>query len=83
MASFEAAGALRKRDPNGPITIVGDEPHPPYDRPPLSEQFLRAEMSREELFLKPPTHYAEHKIDLFLGVAVDRLDPNAAVRCSG
>jgi NADPH-dependent 2,4-dienoyl-CoA reductase/sulfur reductase-like enzyme len=77
LASSQAAREIRDADPEGSILLVGEEPHVPYDRPPLSKEFLRGEKSREELFYDLETFYREHTIDLALGVRVEALDPDA------
>ena len=50
LASNRAAKTLHQKDPEGSILLVGEEPHVPYNRPPLSKEFLRGEHSREKLF---------------------------------
>ena len=52
LAGFSAAQALRKRGFDGTITVVGEEPHLPYRRPPLSKQFLSGEWDRPRLDLR-------------------------------
>ncbi len=74
LASGQAAKHLRENDPQGPIALVGQEPYVPYDRPPLSKEFLRGEKPREALFFDPEQYFHAHGIDLVLGVAVQRLD---------
>jgi len=74
LASGQAAKALREHDTQCSITLVGDEPYVPYDRPPLSKEFLRGEKRREELFFEPEQYFHEHHIALLLGVAVQHLD---------
>ncbi len=59
----------------GPLALVGAEPDPPYQRPPLSKAYLKGEMERERLYLRPPSFYAEAGIDLMLGRAVARNRP--------
>ena len=58
----------------GKIALVGEEPVPPYQRPPLSKAYLLGEMTHERLFLRPESFYAEHQIDLHLGTPVDSID---------
>ncbi|MGR3520575.1 MAG: FAD-dependent oxidoreductase, partial [Roseovarius sp.] len=55
---------LRLRGFDGAITLLGDEPVPPYQRPPLSTKYLLGEMALERLFLRPESAYAEAGIDL-------------------
>jgi len=59
----------------GPLTIVGDEPALPYQRPPLSKKYLLGEMAAERLYLRPASYYAEHGIEVLTGqpaTAIDR-----------
>jgi 3-phenylpropionate/trans-cinnamate dioxygenase ferredoxin reductase subunit len=74
LASSQAAKQIRKADPQGSVTLVGEEPYVPYDRPPLSKEFLRGEKSREALFFDPEQRLRDHGIDLILGVAVKQLN---------
>src|SRR5207245_9936429 len=74
LASGQAAKELRKNDPGGTITLVGEEACVPYDRPPLSKEFLRGEKTREELFFDPERYFHDHRIALLLGFAVRQLD---------
>lgn len=75
LASGEAAKKIREKDPQGIILMVGDEPYVPYHRPHLSKEFLRGEVAREKVFFDPEKFYQDHKIDLSLGVAVQKIDP--------
>lgn len=74
LASSQAAKQLRVLDPEGRVTLVGEEPHAPYDRPPLSKEFLRGEKAKAELFFDPEESLREQGIDLVLGVRVQGLD---------
>lgn len=74
-AGMRAAEVLRQKSPKAEITLIGDEPHPPYDRPPLSKAFLSESVATEKLHLKPAAFYAEQRIGLRLGtpaIAIDR-----------
>lgn len=73
-AGLSAAAKLRRLDFDGGITLVGAEPVPPYQRPPLSKKYLTGEMSRERLYLKPEDFYGASDIDLRTGVAVTEID---------
>lgn len=75
LACGQAAKQIRAQDPDGAITLVGDEAHVPYDRPPLSKEFLRGEKPREALLFDPEQYFHEQRVDLVLGVGVKRLDP--------
>ncbi len=66
---------LRARGFEGAITLIGDEPVLPYQRPPLSKKYLLGEMDLERLFLRPAQFYADHEIALRLGTPVRSIDP--------
>jgi len=61
----------------GQVIIVGDEPHVPYSRPPLSKDVLRAEKFPEQTWLRPPAWYASNDVELRLGVRAAAVDPGA------
>ncbi|MGB5560452.1 MAG: FAD/NAD(P)-binding oxidoreductase, partial [Paracoccaceae bacterium] len=68
---------LRDLGFEGRVTLIGEEPVPPYQRPPLSKGYLLGEMALERLYLRPESFYAEHAIDLRLGAPVTGIDPVA------
>jgi 3-phenylpropionate/trans-cinnamate dioxygenase ferredoxin reductase subunit len=70
----QAAIALRQAGFEGSIAIVGDEPHPPYERPPLSKDYLAGEKPFERLLIRPEAFWAERRIDLLLGSRVVEVD---------
>jgi 3-phenylpropionate/trans-cinnamate dioxygenase ferredoxin reductase component len=72
LAAARTAEQLRRATYDGSITIVSDEVHLPYDRPPLSKQVLRSEL--DDVTLKPREFYDENNISLLLGSAVKTLD---------
>ena len=72
LAASRTAEQLRRSEYAGPITIVSDEEHLPYDRPPLSKDVLRAEM--DDVTLKPAEFYAEKDITMSLGNGVSSVD---------
>jgi 3-phenylpropionate/trans-cinnamate dioxygenase ferredoxin reductase component len=74
LAAAEAAKTLRDEGYNGPLTVVTDEPHLPYERPPLTKAYLRGEAEATVLLPKPATWYEEAGIDLRLGTRVESLD---------
>lgn len=74
LASGQAAKQLRARDPGGHITLISDEPHLPYDRPPLSKEFLRGQKPRDQLFFDPERAFLDRNISLILGTAARRLN---------
>jgi 3-phenylpropionate/trans-cinnamate dioxygenase ferredoxin reductase subunit len=71
-----AAVALRQAGFTGSIMLVGQEPHAPYERPPLSKATLAGEMAPERLFLRKDAFWAERGIDLALGREVVKLRPD-------
>lgn len=73
-AGASLVAKLRAEGFDGPITLVGAEPVPPYQRPPLSKAYLLGEMTKERLFLRPAEFYAEHQIDLRLDQAAQTID---------
>ncbi|WP_138471925.1 NAD(P)/FAD-dependent oxidoreductase [Poseidonocella sp. HB161398] len=76
-AGFSLAAKLRSEGHQGRITLIGDEPEPPYQRPPLSKKYLLGEMEKERLYFRPPAFYAEQGIELRLGCTVEAVDPAA------
>jgi len=73
-AGGQAAYSLRLGGYEGAITIIGDEPQPPYQRPPLSKAYFKGELEADRLYLKPLEYYAEHNIELLTGDAATRID---------
>jgi 3-phenylpropionate/trans-cinnamate dioxygenase ferredoxin reductase subunit len=69
-----AAETLRQEGFDGRVALIGAEPERPYERPPLSKEFLRHETERERVFLRPPEFYAEQEIELRLGVRASAVD---------
>ncbi|MDG1170032.1 MAG: FAD-dependent oxidoreductase [Sulfitobacter sp.] len=76
-AGSSCVAKLRNSGFDGQITLIGEEPVPPYQRPPLSKAYLMGEMALERLFLRPEAFYAEHNIDLRMGQRVDAIDTAA------
>ncbi|MGH7684887.1 MAG: NAD(P)/FAD-dependent oxidoreductase, partial [Vulcanimicrobiaceae bacterium] len=75
VASATAAEAIRARDPNGSLAIFSKEWAPPYQRPPLSKEFLQNRAMLEATLVFPAAWYLERNVDLFLGVEVTSIDP--------
>lgn len=73
-AGGRAAEGLRQHGFGGRITIVGEESHPPYERPPLSKQVLTGEREPESTHLRSRSFYDEQDIELRLGVRVAAID---------
>ena len=78
-AGGAAAALLRQYGWRGAITLIGAEPHPPYQRPPLSKAWLRGEADAASLLLRPPAFYAANGIELLLSQRATRID--GAARC--
>src|SRR5690349_8439281 len=75
LAATRTAEQLRRGEYTGPITIVSNEDHLPYDRPPLSKEVLRAET--DDVTLKPAEFYDEHDITMLLGNGARSVDTDA------
>jgi len=75
MAGAIAAQTLREEGFDGAITLLGREPNRPYERPPLSKEYLQGKADRDSIFVHPEPWYAEHAVDLSLGTAVTSIDP--------
>jgi 3-phenylpropionate/trans-cinnamate dioxygenase ferredoxin reductase component len=75
LAATRTAEQLRRSEYTGPITIVSDEDHLPYDRPPLSKEVLRAEV--DDVTLKPAEFYEENDITVLLGNGARSVDTSA------
>ena len=73
-AGVMAAEALRSGGHDGPITLLGDEPHGPYHRPPLSKAWLGGEMDAAQLVMRTPEVLARKGIELRTGVTVQGID---------
>jgi len=73
-AGGTAAAFLRQFGYAAPITLIGDEPLAPYQRPPLSKAWLKGEADADSLALRPTAFYAEAGIDLILGVTATAID---------
>lgn len=73
-AGAACAAKLRASGFDGAVTIIGEEPAPPYQRPPLSKAYLLGEMEEERLWLRSADFYADQGIALRLGAKVDAID---------
>jgi 3-phenylpropionate/trans-cinnamate dioxygenase ferredoxin reductase component len=74
-AAIQAIDTLRRKGFSGQLTLVGEEPWLPYQRPPLSKKFLSGGMDREKLLIRPPTFYTDQRVQTHLGrraVEIDR-----------
>jgi 3-phenylpropionate/trans-cinnamate dioxygenase ferredoxin reductase subunit len=77
MASAYCAAELRKRGADGSVLLVGREPEPPYERPPLTKEYMRGEAERADAHVKPASWYAENGVELLSGRNVMSLDTEA------
>jgi len=79
LASFSAAAAIRMRDEQGSLLLVGQEINRPYNRSPLSKTFLRRQSDRTELFLCRPEWFTDHGVQLRTGCRAANLDTGRSV----
>ncbi len=75
LAGGAAAATLRQEGFDGALVLIGAEPQLPYERPPLSKQYLRGEVTFEKTFVRPAGFYEENRIDTILGVRATRVAP--------
>ena len=74
-AAGQAVASLRQAGYEGEIVLLGDAAHPPYQRPPLSKQYLSGEHGLEKVYLRPEKFYKDRNIDLRTGVTVSSIHP--------
>ena len=77
LAGAKAAEALRDNGFDGRLVLIGAEPHRPYERPPLSKDYLMGKAEREKAFVHAHSWYAEHDVELRPGTRISALDPEA------
>jgi 3-phenylpropionate/trans-cinnamate dioxygenase ferredoxin reductase subunit len=75
LAGATAAGTLRAEGFDGRIVLIGSETLPPYERPPLSKEFLRGEQLLDASFVRPPDWYEEQEIETRFGTTVVQIAP--------
>jgi 3-phenylpropionate/trans-cinnamate dioxygenase ferredoxin reductase subunit len=75
LAGGSAAVTLREEGFDGRIVLIGDEPHPPYERPPLSKEYFRGEQPFEDSLVRPLDFYASNDIETHFGTRATRVDP--------
>ena len=68
LAGASAAATLRQEGFDGDVMLIGAEPQLPYERPPLSKQYLRGELPFERMLVRPAAFYEQNRIDTLLGV---------------
>jgi 3-phenylpropionate/trans-cinnamate dioxygenase ferredoxin reductase component len=77
MAGGKAAETLREEGFDGDIVLVGAEPERPYERPPLSKDYLRGEQERAAAYLQEEGWYADNEVQLRTSTRAERIDPGA------
>src|SRR5947209_6988598 len=78
LAGAKAAEELRTLGFDGRIVLVGAEAERPYERPPLSKDYVRGESERDKAFVHEPGFYTEHDIELITGHAATALETSTA-----
>ena len=73
-AGFQLAASLRQHGYDGKVILIGDEPALPYQRPPLSKDYLGGKIGLDLLLMRPETFFTEHRIELVSGTAVGEID---------
>ena len=77
LAGAKAAQTLREEGFGGPIMLIGQETERPYERPPLSKDYLLDKAERESIYVHPAGWYGEHDVELRLGTTVTAVYPAA------
>ena len=75
LAGASAVSQLRKEGFDGAVALVGEEPEPPYERPPLSKAYLRGEADVDSIAIRDPGFYTEHDVDLRLSTRATEIRP--------
>jgi 3-phenylpropionate/trans-cinnamate dioxygenase ferredoxin reductase subunit len=73
-AGFQVAASLRQAGFEGPVRLLGDEPVLPYQRPPLSKDYLLGKIGLDLLVMRPEAFYRDHRIDFLPGTRVTAID---------
>ena len=82
-AGLSTARAYRESGGRGHVTILAGEETPPYRRPPLTKEYLRGEIGRNELPMQPPEWFEENEVELRLSTKATMLDPDRKVVKTG
>src|SRR5436305_1109590 len=77
MASAHCAAELSRRGAEGSILLVGREPEPPYERPPVTKHYRRGQAGRADAYVNPPSWYEDNRVELLTGRNVLSLDAAA------
>lgn len=73
----QAAVMLRQLGFSGTVAMLGDEPEPPYERPPLSKEYMAGDKTFDRILIRPESFWAEKNVDLILNSRVSKVDPVA------
>lgn len=73
----QCAIALRQNGFTGSIAVIGREPEPPYERPPLSKEYFAREKTFDRLYIRPPAFWEEKQVEMILATEVTAVDPAA------
>src|SRR5690349_10142944 len=76
LAAGTAVTELRERGHDGEIVLLTDEPHPPYERPPLSKSYLMGKDPADKALVQAPQWYDDNDVDLRAGTRVTAVDPS-------
>ena len=78
LAGAKAAAELRERGFDGRVVLVGAESERPYERPPLSKEYLQGKSERQKAYVHDEGFYDQQDIELRLGTAAESIDPASA-----
>jgi 3-phenylpropionate/trans-cinnamate dioxygenase ferredoxin reductase subunit len=78
LAGAKAAEELRERGFDGRVVLIGNEPERPYERPPLTKDYLRGESERGKAYVHEPDFYARHEIELLTDTTATAIDPGTS-----
>jgi 3-phenylpropionate/trans-cinnamate dioxygenase ferredoxin reductase component len=78
LTGAKAAEELRERGFDGRVVLIGAEPERPYERPPLTKDYLRGESERDKAYVHEAGFYAQHDIELLTDTTVTAIDPGAS-----
>lgn len=79
LAGGTAAVTLREEGFEGRLVLIGEEPHPPYERPPLSKEYLRGQQPFEDSLVRPSTFYGANDIETYFGTRATAIDPGGRI----
>ncbi len=78
LAGAKAAQELRERGFDGRVVLIGSEPERPYERPPLTKDYLRGESDRDKAYVHTADFYEQHEIELMTETTVTAIDPDGS-----